>query len=310
MPDAKTLLAGVLSLLFGVAVTLVLVLTPVFVVAHVWGWVLRSQASADLHGRAPFSHAAMDGLADQHHVVDLAGHSRGDHVGHLPVVVGHPTPGAGGQERHSQVAVKALGWAAFITLLLALAMFAVPAVVAWLSSSHSGALQTILDDLGFGAGARWTPAAIGGFVAAVMAVSQSARKTLAKYNLLKTPEAAQGSTPKPGVVGTAIGYLRGLVLPWLASMLVVLAFAVAGLRWVKDGAAAGFTRGAAVAGHRRARGHAGHAFPGRRQPDIAARLLPVAAGHRLLGTAGTRLSTAVSQRRSVRRISPGHSCRS
>ena len=42
-PDAKTLLAGVLSLLFGVVVTLVLVLTPVFAVAHVWGWVLRSQ---------------------------------------------------------------------------------------------------------------------------------------------------------------------------------------------------------------------------------------------------------------------------
>ena len=41
-PDAKTLLAGVLSLLFGVAVTLVLFLTPVFAVAHAWGWVLRS----------------------------------------------------------------------------------------------------------------------------------------------------------------------------------------------------------------------------------------------------------------------------
>ena len=41
-PDAKTLLAGVLTLLFGVAVTLVLVLTPVFAVAHAWGWVLRA----------------------------------------------------------------------------------------------------------------------------------------------------------------------------------------------------------------------------------------------------------------------------
>src|ERR1700689_5580486 len=42
-PDAKTLLAGVLSLVFGVSVTLVLVLTPVFAVAHAWGWVLRSR---------------------------------------------------------------------------------------------------------------------------------------------------------------------------------------------------------------------------------------------------------------------------
>ena len=90
------------------------------------------------------------------------------------------------------VAVKALGWAAFITVVLAAAMFAVPGVVAWLSSSHSGALRTVLDDLGFGSGTGWTPAAIGGFVAAVIAVSQSARNTLTKYNLLKTPEAAQG----------------------------------------------------------------------------------------------------------------------
>jgi hypothetical protein len=42
-PDAKTLQAGALSLLFGVAVTLVLVLTPAFAVAHAWGWVLRSR---------------------------------------------------------------------------------------------------------------------------------------------------------------------------------------------------------------------------------------------------------------------------
>ena len=39
----------------------------------------------------------------------------------------------------------------------------------------------------------------------------------------------------------AIAYLRGLLLPWLASILVLAGFAVAGLRWVKDGAAAGFT---------------------------------------------------------------------
>jgi hypothetical protein len=41
-PDAKTVLAGMLSLLFGVAVTLVLVLTPVFAVAHAWGWALHA----------------------------------------------------------------------------------------------------------------------------------------------------------------------------------------------------------------------------------------------------------------------------
>jgi len=244
-PDAKTLLAGVLSLLFGVAVTLVLVLTPVFALAHAWGWVLRS--------RRVLSYTVM-----------VAGHSRTQQWTATltaaswwiwPVIAAGVTfvifgwwwvtlrPGPLGQERQSQVAVKALGWAAFVTVVLATAMFAVPGLVAWLSSSHSGALRTVLDDLGFGGGAGWTPAAIGGFAAAVVAVSQSARNTLTKYDLLKTPEAAQGSAPQPGLIGTAVGYLRGLLLPWLASVLVLLAFAVAGLRWVQDGAAAGFTGG-------------------------------------------------------------------
>jgi hypothetical protein len=240
-PDAKTLLAGVLSLLFGVAVTLVLVLTPVFAVAHAWGWVLRSRRVLTFTATSrPQQWTA--GLAATTWWI-------------WPVVVAALTfviflwwwvtlrPGPRGQERQSQVAVKALGWAVFVTVVLAAAMFAVPGVVAWLSSSHSGAFRTVLDDLGFGGGAGWTPATIGGFAAAVIAVAQSARTTLIKYNLLKTPAAAQGDAPQPGLIGTAVGYLRGLLLPWLASVLVLLAFAVAGLRWVKDGAAAGFGGG-------------------------------------------------------------------
>jgi hypothetical protein len=243
-PDAKTLLAGVLSLLFGAVVTLVLVLTPVFAVAHAWGWVLRSRrvltytVTVAHHSRTQQWTAALTATTWWIWPAIAAG---------VTLVIflwwwGTLRPGTRGQERQSQVAVKVLGWSAFITVVLAAAMFAVPAVVAWLSSSHSGALRTVLDDLGFGGGAGWTPAAIGGFAAAVIAVSQSARNTLTKYNLLKTPEAAAGDAPAPGPVGTAVSYLRGLVLPWLASVLVLLALAVAGLRWVKDGTAAGFTR--------------------------------------------------------------------
>jgi hypothetical protein len=243
-PDAKTLLAGVLSLIFGVTVTLVLVLTPLFAVAHAWGWVLRSRrvltypvAAAHHPGTQQWT-AALTATTWWIWPAIAAGVTA--------VIFGWwwvtLRPGAGGQERQSQVAVKALGWAAFGTVVLAVAMFGVPGVVAWLSSSHSGALRTVVDDLGFGGGAGWTPAALGGFVAAVIGVSQSARNTLTKYDLLKTPEAAQGNAQKPGLIGTAVGYLRGLVLPWLASGLVLVAFALAGLRWVKDGAAAGFTR--------------------------------------------------------------------
>jgi hypothetical protein len=245
VPDAKTLLAGVLTLLFGVMVTLLLVLTPVFAVAHVWGWVLRSQRvltdAATAHGHAPQWTATL--TATPWWIWPIIATAA------LTLVVFFwwwftLIPGRRGQERHSQIAVGSLGWAAFVTLVLALVMFAVPAVIAWLSASHSGALETVLDGIGFGPGAGWTPAAIPGFVIAVVATSQSARTTLAKYNLLKSPEVAQDSgAPSPGLAATVVGYIRGLLLPWVASVLVVLAGAAAGLRWVKDGAGAGATYG-------------------------------------------------------------------
>jgi hypothetical protein len=241
-PDAKTLLAGVLSLLLGVAVTLVLVLTPLFAAAHIWGWLLRSQ------GVLTYTAAAQPGAQWTAAVTGTTWFI-------WPVIAAVVTliifvwwwatliPDPGGSEQRSQVAVKSLGWAAFIALVLALAMLAVPELVAWLSGSHSGALKTVLDDLGFGAGAAWTPATLVAFVAAVVAVSQSAQKALAKYNLLGSSAAAQGANAQQtGLMATVAAYVRTLLLPWLASVLLVLAGLVAGLRWVKDGAAAGFTR--------------------------------------------------------------------
>jgi len=242
-PDAKTVLAGVLSLLFGVAVTLVLVLTPLLAAAHVWGWILRAggalTVTAAPHSPALTGTAVLTGTTWWIWPAIAAGVTALIFLWWWLTLI----PGPRGQE-HSNVAAKALGWAAFVTLSLALAMFAVPAVIAWLSGSHAGAIKTVLDDLGFGNGAAWSPAAIGGFVAAVIAVSQSARTVLEKYNLLKSPEAAPGGdVTQAGVAAKAIAYLRGLLLPWLASILVLAGFAVAGLRWVKDGAAAGFTAG-------------------------------------------------------------------
>jgi hypothetical protein len=241
-PDAKTLLAGVLSLLLGVAVTLAVVLAPVFAAAHVWGWILRSTGTLT-HTKAAHS-ATWQWTAS---VTDVTWWI-------WPVIAAGVTlviflwwwatliPGPGGQERHSNVAVKALGWSAFVTLILAVALLAVPELVAWLSGSHSGALKTVLDDLGFGTGAAWTPAALTGLVMAVVTVSQSAQKKLATYNLLHAPAAAQApAAASAGPAAGVAGYLRTLLLPWLASALILLAGLVAALRWVKDGAAAGFT---------------------------------------------------------------------
>jgi hypothetical protein len=239
-PDAKTLLAGVLSLLFGVAVTLVLVLTPLFALAHAWGWLLRSRGVLT-NGVAAHGHASQwtTGAAMTTWWI-------------WPVIAAGVTfvvflwwwvtlmPSRGGGEAHSMRAVSALGWAASITVALAIAMLAVPDLIAWLSGPHSGDLKTVLDDLGFGAGAAWTPAALVGFVAAVVAVAQSARTAVAKYDLLKAPAAGQTQS---GLLGTVTGYLRSLVLPWVAAVLILLAGFVVVLRWVKDGAAAGFAAG-------------------------------------------------------------------
>jgi hypothetical protein len=242
VPDAKTLLAGVLSLLLGVAVTLVLTLTPVFAAAHIWGWLLRSQ------GVLTYNPAAQPGAQWTAAVTGTTWFI-------WPVIAAAVTliiflwwwasliPDPSGSERRSQVAVKSLGWAAFITLVLALAMLAIPELVAWLTGSHSGALKTVLDNLGFGTGAAWTPATLVAFVAAVVAVSQSAQKALAKYNLVGASATGQGPNAQPtGFMATVAAYVRTLLLPWLASVLLILAGFVAGLRWVKDGAAAGFTR--------------------------------------------------------------------
>lgn len=245
VPDAKTLLAGVLSLLFGVATTLLLFLTPLFAASHAWGWLLRSQGVLKVTTAAQ-AHAAQ---------VTAAVTAGGWWI--APVIAAGITflaflwwwatlfPSAAGQERHTQVAVTVLGWLALLTLVIAVAMLAVPELIAWLSGPHSGALKTVLDDLGFGTGARWTPAAVAGFVAAVVAVAQSARKSVGAYEQLKPSPGSQqapGGQQSPGLLSKVGTYLRALVLPWLASVLILLAGFTAALRWVKDGAAAGFNR--------------------------------------------------------------------
>jgi len=240
VPDAKTLLAGVLSLLFGVAVTLVLFLTPLFAASHIWGWLLRSQGV-------------------------LSGHPPAAVVGSVtwwiwPVIAAGVTlavfgwwwatlaPSDRGGDRHCQVAVKTLGWAAFLSSVIAVAMLAVPESIAWLSGSHAGALKTVLDDLGFGAGTAWTPAALVGFVGAVIAIAQSAQKALSKFQATSPAPAAQAPAGQPsatqqpaGFGATVMQYVRSLLLPWVASVLILLVGFVAALRWTRDGAAAGFS---------------------------------------------------------------------
>jgi hypothetical protein len=250
-PDAKTVLAGALTLLLGVAVTLLLVLTPVFVVGHAWGWILRSTgtlAYVRSTARSGGGHwtASVTAVSWYIYPVIAAGVTLAIFLWFWASLA----PDSHGREGHSQKLVKALGWAAFLTAVLALAMLAVPELIAWLSTVLT--FQSVLNDLGLGGGAPWTPAALAGFVMVVVGVAQSAQKGLATFNSLKTQVLNLGSSgtqaagmTAPGLGTTFVSYLREVLLPWLASSLIVVAGFLAGVRWVKDGAAAGFGAGQA-----------------------------------------------------------------
>ena len=237
---------GVLSLLVGVAVTFILVSAPLFAAAHAWGWLLRSQqvlCPGALPRCQPTGHWAAS-------VTSLTWWP-------WPVVAGVVTfvlfwwwwltlaPRRPAHRDYGQALAKAVGWAALVTAVVAVAMLAVPLLLAWLPTIPRGPFKSLVYHLGFGAGTKWSPAALAGVFAAVIAVAQSARAKLTQWHLVGG-QAAKGSTqglnaPQPGFTGLITGWIRVYLLPWLASIVIVLAFAVAGLRWVKDGAAAGYS---------------------------------------------------------------------
>ena len=74
------------------------------------------------------------------------------------------------------------------------------------------------------------------------------------------------------------GWLRQRLLPWLASAVIVLGGAVLALLWISDGARSGFTTDQLL---QVIAALAVMVWPGgrERQPHLAARCLPVAAGH-------------------------------
>jgi hypothetical protein len=142
-----------------------------------------------------------------------------------------------------QTGAKWVGWAAWLTFLVAVAMPAVPLLLAWLARLPAGPFQTLVNDLGFASSGIWRPAALTGVLGAVIAVAQSLQRKLTKLHLpgAQASGQAKGKSPGSGVLATFTGWLRAYLLPWLAAAVIVLAALVAGLRWVKDGAAAGYS---------------------------------------------------------------------
>jgi hypothetical protein len=235
-PNSAPGLIGAVSLLVGVVVTVILVSAPLFAASHAWGWLLRSQqvlCPGSLPGCHPTGHWAAS-------VSALTWWP-------WPVVAGVVTfllfwwwwatlvPQRRAHRDPGQALAKAFGRAALVTVVALVAMLVVPLLLAWLTQLPPSPIKSLVYDLGFDVGAKWSSVALAGVFVAVVAVAQSCRAKLAHG-------AAQGlNAAQPGLAGLITGWLRVYLLPWLASIAIVLAFAVAGLRWVKDGAAAGYS---------------------------------------------------------------------
>jgi hypothetical protein len=276
VPDPTILLLGILSVVVGVVVTFALAAAPLFAAAHAWGWLLRGQGVL-CPGSAPgcvgpggwtasvsawwwwLAPAILGGLTFLAFcwwwlalVPGRPGRGQQDEPGQGQQ--DEPDLGQVGGRDHSQSLASLVGWAVVITTAVALAMLVVPPLLAWLSHLSAGPLKTLADDLGFTAGRTWTPAALAGAFTAVLAVSASVRGKLQQWHVLTIqgqapagsptagrPPAAATATAKPGLLGQIGGWVRIYLLPWLASAVVVLVLAVAGLRWVRDGVATGYS---------------------------------------------------------------------
>jgi hypothetical protein len=252
-PNAATVLVGVLSLLVGVTVTIVLVLAPVFAAGHAWGWLLRWQkvlcpgAVPRCGAHGPLT-AAVTGLSWWPWPAIGATVALGLFGWWWLTLKPHQRSSG---DRADTLAT-ATGWAALVTAVLAVAMLVVPLLLSWVAKLPPGPFKSLVYDLGFGAGQKWTPAALAGVLAALVAIAQSARAKLAQLQLpsaqgnpasqTKAQTQQQNAAP-PGPAASLAGKIRTYLLPWLASTVIVLAVVVAGLRWVKDGTAAGYSPG-------------------------------------------------------------------
>ena len=250
-PTGGTVLVGVLSLLVGVAVTIILVFAPVFAAAHAWGWLLRWQkvlCPGSVQQCAPPGPlvASVTGLSWW--LVPVAA------AAVTLVLFGWwwltLVPRRGHRRDRGETLAKVVGWAALVTTVVAVAMLVVPLLLSWVATLPAGPFKSLVYDLGFGSGQKWTPAALTGVAAAVIAVAQSCRAKLAQLHLpgAQSPVSGQAkgktqaqNAAQPGVFAMIGGWIRAYLLPWLASAVIVLVIVVAGLRWVKDGAAAGYS---------------------------------------------------------------------
>jgi hypothetical protein len=245
--NGSTILVGVLSLFLGAICTFAIALAPLYAITHAWGWLLRWQAVVIPSGPHRMT-ATVTNLGWWLPSVIAAGIvlivflcwwwtlEPGGRRARGLLMRWKPDNYDGGADRAwlvSLVAALAAG--------LALAMFAAPLLISWLTRS-TGSLGTVAQFAGFGARPSWSWSAVAGLIAAVTAIAKSGQAGLAKWTAT-TAAASSSSAAQPSLVTRVAGRIRQLLLPWVASAAIVLAGAVFALLWTSDGARAGFSAG-------------------------------------------------------------------
>ncbi|HEY7012874.1 MAG TPA: hypothetical protein VH480_08975 [Streptosporangiaceae bacterium] len=247
-PNGATVLVGVLSLLLGAICTFIIALAPAFAAGHAWGWLLREQGvlvPSGPHGMT----AAVTALGWWLPSVIAAG------IVFLLFLFWWATlQPTRGRPRGALLWLRAddrdrgadrawlVSLAATIAAGLALAMLVAPLVISWLTSSK-GSLGTVAHWIGFGGQPSWSYSALAALIAAVTAVARYARAGIAKWTATTTAAAGSSAAAKQGFVGQMLTRVRQLLLPYLASAVVVLLGVVLTLLWISDGARAGYSAG-------------------------------------------------------------------
>ncbi|HEY2688392.1 MAG TPA: hypothetical protein VGJ50_08110 [Streptosporangiaceae bacterium] len=248
-PNGQILLTGVLSLILGAICTFIIALAPLYAVAHAWGWLLSwhhilvpsgpRAMTASVTGMSWWLWSAIAGgilviaFFFWWGTIEPNGHKP---KGPLPRL--RPDSRDRGTDRAwlvSQVATVGAG--------LALAMLAAPLLISWLTS-RTGSLGTITHFVGFGGRPTWSISALAALIAAVTAVARYSRTGLAKWTAGTAAAAGNSAAaPNQGFIAQLPTRIRQLLMPWLASAVVVLLGAILVLLWISDGARAGYSAG-------------------------------------------------------------------
>jgi hypothetical protein len=230
-PDAKTMLMGVLSLLLGAVVTFILAIAPLFVFGHAWGWLLRDQGVLAWSKQAGAA-ASVTAWTWWAAPAAAAGVTLVLFLGWW-ATLGSGSPGRGTK------GARWVGRSASVTAILGLLMLAAPPLIARLYHS-TGALGQVVRFFGFGGSGHWSPAALVGVVTAMAAVARYCQTWLAK---LKQPGAAArpAGGSSPGMVASLVGWARGTLTPWLASLVVIAVGAFFTLLWIGNAAREGYS---------------------------------------------------------------------